>query len=42
MKEFKTVTQAFQWFLENTYPNLSSPEKHILRDAKYAFYKEGI
>lgn len=41
MPEFSTLTQAFEWFLENVYPHLPSEEKYKLRDAKYDFYKEG-
>jgi len=41
MPEFPTLTEAFEWFLENVYPNLSSEEKYKLKDAKYDFYKEG-
>ncbi|HAS39302.1 MAG TPA: hypothetical protein DCS93_02430 [Microscillaceae bacterium] len=42
MPQFQTIEQAFEWFLENVYPNLSSEDKHILRNAKYAFYKEDL
>ena len=41
MEEFKTLNEAYQWFLENVYPGLPSETKYELRDAKYAFYKEG-
>ena len=41
MKEFNSIPEAFEWFLENVYPDLTTPEKRILRDAKYGFYKEG-
>ena len=42
MPEFNTLTEAFEWFLENIYPDLP-PEKKTsrLRNAKYAYYKEG-
>ena len=42
MPQFQTIEQAFEWFLENVYPGLSSEDKHILRNAKYAFYKEDL
>jgi hypothetical protein len=42
MPQFQTLEQAFEWFLENTYPNLSTEEKQTLRNAKYNFYKEGM
>ena len=42
MPQFQTVEQAFEWFLEKVYPNLSSEDKHTLRNAKYEYYKEGI
>ncbi len=42
MPQFQTIEQAFEWFLENVYPNLPSEDKHKLRTAKYNFYKEGL
>ena len=42
MPQFQTVEQAFEWFLENVFPTLSTEEKLKLKDAKYGFYKEGI
>lgn len=41
MPEFSSLTQAFEWFLENIYPNLSPEQKNQLKDARYDFYKEG-
>ena len=41
MPQFQTLEQAFEWFLEHVYPNLPSEDKHILRNAKYYYYKEG-
>ncbi len=40
MPEFQTITQAFEWFLENIYPDLPTERKAPIRDAKYAFYSE--
>jgi len=42
MTQFQTVEQAFEWFLENVYPDLPSEDKRKLRTAKYNFYKEGL
>ncbi|EAY28171.1 hypothetical protein [Microscilla marina] len=41
MQEFDTIEEAFRWFLENDFPNLSSEDKVKLKDVKYSFYKEG-
>jgi len=41
MEEFKTLTEAYEWFLENVYPDLPTSQKRLLRDAKYSYYKEG-
>ncbi len=41
MPEFSTLTQAFEWFLENVYPHLPSEKKRALKDVRYDFYKEG-
>lgn len=41
MPQFQTLEQAFEWFLENVYPNLPTEQKMPIRGAKYAFYKEG-
>jgi len=40
MPEFQTITQAFEWFLENIYPDLPTEQKMPLRGDKYAFYSE--
>ncbi len=42
MSQFQTVEQAFEWFLENVYPHLSTEEKQKYRNAKYEYYKEGL
>ena len=41
MPQFQTIEQAFEWFLENIYPDLPTENKMAIRDAKYIFYKEG-
>ena len=41
MPQFQSIEQAFEWFLENTYPHLSTEKKQELRNARYSFYKEG-
>ena len=41
MPEFNTLPEAFEWFLENIYPDLPPEKKYKLRSAKYAYYKEG-
>lgn len=41
MPQFLNLTQAFEWFLENVYPELPAEDKYALRNAKYYFYKEG-
>ncbi len=42
MPEFQTIEQAFEWFLENVFPILPTPEKRKLKNVKYDFYKEGL
>ena len=37
-KEFESIQEAFQWFLENVYPSLKTEEKSKVKDAKYDFY----
>ncbi len=39
--QFDTIEEAFGWFLENVYPELSSDEKKKLKDAKYNFLAKG-
>ncbi len=42
MPEFNTLTEAFEWFLENIYPDLP-PEKKTsaLRSTKSVYYRGG-
>ena len=42
MPQFKTIHEAFGWFLENVFPELPTEDKIKLRNAKYNFYKEGM
>lgn len=42
MPQFQTLEQAFEWFLENVYPNLPPKDKHALRNVRYSYYKEGM
>ena len=42
MPQFKTIEEAFEWFLENVFPELPTEDKIKLRNAKYNFYKEGL
>ncbi|HAS45904.1 MAG TPA: hypothetical protein DCS93_35810 [Microscillaceae bacterium] len=37
MPQFQTIEQAFEWFLENTYPQLTTEQKQKLRDAKHDY-----
>lgn len=40
MPQFLTLTQAFEWFLENVYPELPPEKKtNALRVAKSTYYK---
>ena len=42
MPEFNTLPEAFEWFLENVYPDLPTEQKtSTLRSAKSSYYKEG-
>ena len=41
MKEFKSIEDAFVWFLENVFPKLPTESKVKLKDVKYDYYKEG-
>lgn len=42
MPQFPTIEKAFEWFLENIYPELPAEQKTVaLRSAKHAFYSEG-
>jgi len=38
-KDFKSITEAFEWFMENVYPELPPEQKHKLKDVKYDHYK---
>jgi hypothetical protein len=42
MPQFKTIEQAFEWFLENTYPDLPTEKKQKIKQVKYEYYKEGV
>ena len=42
MPQFKTIHEAFGWFLENVFPELPTEDKIKLRNAKYDYYKEGL
>ena len=42
MPQFQTIEQAFEWFLENVFPELPTEDKRKLKDAKYSFYKDGL
>ena len=37
MPQFQTVEQAFEWFLEHTFPKLSPEQKLKVRDAKHDY-----
>jgi hypothetical protein len=40
MPQFDSLTEAFEWFWENVYPNLPSEKKtNALRRTKHAYYK---
>jgi len=39
MKEFNTIPEAFEWFMENVFPTLSTEAKIKLKDVKYDYYK---
>lgn len=40
MKEFKSVKEAFEYFLENILPQLSPEKRRKLKDVKHDYYKE--
>jgi hypothetical protein len=40
MPQFDSLPEAFEWFLENIYPNLPPEQKITLRSVKHAFYSE--
>lgn len=37
-KDFNSITEAFEWFMENVYPDLSPEQKQKLKDVKYDYY----
>jgi hypothetical protein len=39
MPEFTNIRDAFQWWIENVYPELQPEEKESLRYFKYNFLK---
>lgn len=39
MQEFKTITEAFEWFMENKLAELPAEERRKLKDVKYNYYK---
>ena len=40
MPQFQTIEQAFEWFLENVYPELPTEKKtNALRVVKSTYYK---
>ena len=38
-KQFDSIEEVFEWFLENTFDKLSKEDKRKLKDAKYDFLK---
>ena len=42
MHQFHTIEEAFEYFLEHIYPNLSPQEKNKVKNTKYEYYKEGV
>ena len=36
-KDFNSIKEAFDWFMENVYPNLSPEQKQKLKDVKYDY-----
>lgn len=37
MQLFDSAAEAFQWFFDNIYPDLSAEERRKLKDAKHDF-----
>ncbi len=37
MPQFDTIEEAFEWFLENTLPKLTTEQKQKLKDAKHDY-----
>jgi hypothetical protein len=40
MPQFDSLSEAFEWFLENIYPSLPTEQKTPLRYVKYTFYSK--
>ena len=40
MPQFDSLPEAFEWFLENIYPDIPTEQKAPLRTIKYAFYNK--
>ena len=38
-QDFKSMTEAFEWFMGSVYPSLSTEQKRKLKDVKYNHYK---
>lgn len=41
MKEFKSIPDAFAYFMENVLPKLPQEARRKLKDVKYDYNKEG-
>jgi len=37
MQYFDSLEEAFQWFLDNTYPKLKTEQKNEMKDARHDF-----
>jgi len=37
MQYFDSLEEAFQWFLDNTYPKLTPEQKNEIKDVRYDF-----
>lgn len=42
MPKFYDIKEAFQYFIDNVYPSLTSEEKEHLRKKKYDFYNRNL
>lgn len=40
MPQFDSLPEAFEWFLENIYPDIPTEQKAPLRTIKYSFYSK--
>lgn len=38
-QDFKSMTEAFEWFMESVYPSLPPEQKRKLKDVRYDHYK---